>query len=34
PKIQLAVALLLVPSVLLMIAAGLLANMDRFLAGM
>jgi hypothetical protein len=24
---------LLVPSVLLMIAAGLLANMDRFLAG-
>ncbi len=33
PKIQLAVALLLVPSVLLMIAAGLLANMDRFLAG-
>ena len=34
PKIQLAVALLLVPSVLLMIAAGLLANMDRFLAGL
>jgi tight adherence protein C len=33
PKIQLAVALLLVPSVLLMIAAGLLANMDRFLSG-
>jgi tight adherence protein C len=33
PKIQLAVALLLVPSVLLMIAAGLLANVDRFLAG-
>lgn len=33
PKIQLAVALLLVPSVLLMIAAGLLANADRFLAG-
>jgi tight adherence protein C len=33
PKIQLAVALLLVPSVLLMIAAGLLANMDRFLTG-
>ena len=33
PKIQLAVALLLVPSVLLMIAAGLLANLDRFLAG-
>jgi tight adherence protein C len=34
PKIQLAVALLLVPSVLLMIAAGLLANVDRFLAGL
>jgi tight adherence protein C len=33
PKIQLAVALLLVPSVLLMIAAGLLANVDRFVAG-
>jgi tight adherence protein C len=33
PKIQLAVALLLVPSVLLMIAAGLLANVDRLLAG-
>ena len=33
PKIQLAVALLLVPSVLLMIAAGLIANADRFLAG-
>jgi len=33
PNIQLAVALLLVPSVLLMIAAGLLANYDRFLAG-
>jgi tight adherence protein C len=33
PKIQLAVALLLVPSVLLMIAAGLLANVDRFFAG-
>ena len=33
PKIQLAIALLLVPSVLLMIAAGLLANVDRFLAG-
>jgi tight adherence protein C len=32
PKIQLAVALLLVPSVLLMIAAGLLANVDRFVA--
>jgi tight adherence protein C len=34
PKIQLAVALLLVPSVLLMIAAGLLANVDRFVAGL
>jgi tight adherence protein C len=34
PKIQLAVALLLVPSVLLMIAAGLLSNIDRFLAGL
>jgi tight adherence protein C len=33
PKIQLAVALLLVPSVLLMIGAGLLANLDRFLVG-
>jgi tight adherence protein C len=33
PKIQLAVALLLVPSVLLMIAAGLLANLERFMAG-
>jgi tight adherence protein C len=33
PKIQLAVALLLVPSVLLMIAAGLVANVDRFMAG-
>jgi tight adherence protein C len=33
PKIQLTVALLLVPSVMLMIAAGLLANVDRFLAG-
>jgi tight adherence protein C len=33
PKIQLAVALLLVPSVLLMIAAGLLANVDRFMVG-
>jgi tight adherence protein C len=33
PKIQLAVALLLVPSVLLMIAAGLLANIGRFMAG-
>ena len=34
PKIQLAVALLLVPSVLLMIAAGLLANVDRFVGGL
>jgi tight adherence protein C len=34
PKIQLAVALLLVPSVLLMIAAGLLANVNRFLTGL
>jgi tight adherence protein C len=33
PKIQLAVALLLVPSVLLMIAAGLLANIDKFVTG-
>jgi hypothetical protein len=33
PKIQLGVALLLVPSFLLMIAAGLLANIDRFRAG-
>lgn len=33
PKIQLAVALMLVPSVLLMIAAALIANLDRFLAG-
>ena len=33
PKIQLAVALLLVPSVLLMIAAGLLSHLDSFLAG-
>jgi tight adherence protein C len=33
PKIQLAVALLLVPSVLLMIAAGLIANFDSFMAG-
>ena len=33
PKIQLAIALLLVPSVLLMIAAGLLANLERFLGG-
>jgi tight adherence protein C len=34
PKIQLAVALLLVPSVLLMIGAGLLANVDRFITGL
>ncbi|MSO40534.1 MAG: hypothetical protein EXQ70_01310 [Solirubrobacterales bacterium] len=34
PKIQLAVALLLVPSVLLMIAAALLANVGRFLSGL
>jgi tight adherence protein C len=34
PKIQLTVALLLVPSVLLIIAAGLLSNVDRFLAGL
>jgi tight adherence protein C len=34
PKIQLAVALMLVPSVLLMIAAGLLANIERFMAGL
>jgi tight adherence protein C len=33
PKIQLVVALVLVPSVLLMIAAGLLANADVLLAG-
>ncbi|MGH2982439.1 MAG: type II secretion system F family protein [Solirubrobacterales bacterium] len=33
PKIQLVVALILVPSVLLMIAAGLIANSDRLLAG-
>lgn len=33
PKIQLVVALLLVPSVLLMIAAALLVNVDRFLVG-
>jgi len=33
PKIQLVVALVLVPSVLLMIAAGLLANADRLLVG-
>jgi tight adherence protein C len=33
PKIQLVVALVLVPSVLLMIVAGLVANADRLLAG-
>ncbi len=33
PKIQLVVALVLVPSVLLMIAAGLIANADLLLAG-
>jgi tight adherence protein C len=33
PKIQLVVALVLVPSVLLMIAAGLIANADTLLAG-
>jgi tight adherence protein C len=33
PKIQLVVALVLVPSVLLMIAAGLFANADRLLGG-
>jgi tight adherence protein C len=33
PKIQLVVALVLVPSVLLMIAAALIANADTFLAG-
>ena len=33
PKIQLVVALVLVPSVLLMIAAGLVANADLLLAG-
>ena len=33
PKIQLAVALLLVPSVLLMIAAALIANADVLTAG-
>jgi tight adherence protein C len=33
PKIQLVVALVLVPSVLLMIVAGLLANSDSLLAG-
>jgi len=33
PKIQLVVALVLVPSVLLMIVAGLIANSDRLLSG-
>ncbi len=33
PKIQLVVALVLVPSVLLMIVAGLIANSDQLLAG-
>ncbi|MEX2107363.1 MAG: type II secretion system F family protein, partial [Solirubrobacterales bacterium] len=33
PKIQLVVALVLVPSVLLMIAAGLIANADSLLSG-
>ncbi len=33
PKIQLVVALVLVPSVLLMIAAGLIANADVLLGG-
>ena len=33
PKIQLVVALVLVPSVLLMIAAGLIANADVLLSG-
>lgn len=33
PKIQLVVALVLVPSVLLLIAAGLIANADTLLAG-
>jgi tight adherence protein C len=33
PKIQLVVALVLVPSVLLMIAAALIANADTLLAG-
>jgi tight adherence protein C len=33
PKIQLVVALVLVPAVLLMIAAGLIANADTLLAG-
>jgi tight adherence protein C len=34
PKIQLVVALVLVPSVLLMIVAGLVANSDRLLGGL
>ncbi len=34
PKIQLVVALILVPSVLLMIVAGLIANSDRLLSGL
>lgn len=34
PRIQLVVALLLVPSVLLMIAAGLLSNLGSFLSGL
>jgi tight adherence protein C len=33
PKIQLVVALVLVPSVLLMIVAGLIANADALLSG-
>ena len=33
PKIQLVVALVLVPSVLLLIAAGLIANADVLLSG-
>ena len=33
PKIQLVVALVLVPSVLLMIVAALVANSDRLLSG-
>jgi tight adherence protein C len=33
PKIQLVVALVLVPSVLLMIAAGLIPNADTLLGG-
>lgn len=34
PKIQLVIALVLVPSVLLLIAAGLAANADRFFSGL